>query len=100
MFKILRYAIIAWLLFPLIAFAADTKRVGNQREESEAKVVTGMSIVGNNETPTSLYMIPWKTAQAGKQVSFSSGILNKELSPVDKNDFIRELDFYRQSNRN
>lgn len=94
-FKSFRHAVVALLLFPLIAFAAD-----NKREESEAKVVTGMSIVGNNETPKSLYIIPWKTAETGKEVSFSTGISNTELSPLDKSDFIRELDFYKQSNRN
>lgn len=95
MFKHLRYVACA-LLFPAVIAAA-----GERRDESEPKVVPGMSIVGNSEeTPKSLYIVPWKNSEVGREVNFTSGILNGELSPVDKSDFIRELDFYRQSNQN
>ena len=89
-----RYAVYI-LLLPAAIAAAE-----NGRDESETKVVSGMSIVGNNETPKSLYIVPWKSSETGKEVSFTSSILNEELSPVDKSDFIRKLDFYKQSNPN
>ena len=97
MFKQFRYVAYA-LLFPAAIAAAE----GN-RKESEPKVVSGMSIVGNNETSKSLYIVPWKTSESGKEVSFTPGILTSsilkdELSPIDKSDFIRELDYYRNSN--
>lgn len=83
------------LLLPAAIAAAESGR-----DESEPKIVSGMSVVGNNETPKSLYIVPWKTSESGKEVSFTSSILNEELSPVDKNDFVRKLDFYMQSNPN
>lgn len=92
--KFNRYAA-CLLLLPAAIAAAESVR-----DENEPKVVSGMSIVGNNETPKSLYIVPWKTSEAGKEVSFTSSILNEELSPVDKNDFIRKLEFYKKSNPN
>jgi hypothetical protein len=94
MYKSLCFAAYA-LLFPAVVSAAVDKRVDN-----EPKVVTGMSIVGNNETPKSLSIVPWKSSEVSKEVNFTSGILNEELRPVDKSDFIRELDLYRNSNPN
>lgn len=81
------------LLLPAAIAAAESGR-----DDSEPKVVSGMSILGNNETPKSLYIVPWKTSEAGKEVSFTSSILNEELRPVDKSDFIRRIEFYKQSN--
>lgn len=83
------------LLLPAFIAAAQDRRV-----ESEPKVVSGMSIVGNDETPKSLYIVPWKNAEAGKEISFTPGFLNDELRPVDKSDFIRELDLYKGRNPN
>jgi hypothetical protein len=88
------YVACALLLPSVIAEA------GEKRDQSEPKVVSGMSIVGNDETPKSLYIVPWKNSEVGKEVNFTSSVLNEELRPVDKADFIRELDFYRNSNPN
>lgn len=96
MFKHLRYVAYA-LLLPSVMAAAEDRR---DNSNSEPKVVSGMSIVGNDETPKSLYIVPWKDAEEGKELNFTSGILHEELSTVDKNDFIRELDLYRKSNPN
>ena len=94
MLKFLRYVIYALLLPAFVALAEEGGGAG------EAKVESGMSIVGNNETPKSLYLVPWKTSEVGKVEKFVSGISREELSPIDKNDFMRELDFYKQSNPN
>ena len=81
------------LLFPVALVAVDAV-AADSREKNEPKVVTGMSIVGNDETPKSLYIVPWKDLRVGKDVSFTSSVLNEGLSPVDKRNFIRELDLY------
>jgi hypothetical protein len=94
MFKHLHYVAYALLLPAVIAAAED------RRNDSEPKVISGMSIVGNDETPKSLYIVPWKDSKVGKEVNFTAGILNEELNRVDKSDFIRELNFYKQSNPN
>ncbi len=66
--------------------------------EAEAKDVSGMSIVGTNETPKSLIIIPWKSSEIGQEGDFKSSLLNLEIAPVDKPTFLRELEFYRLSN--
>lgn len=88
-----------YVAYALLFFSATVAAEG-KRDESEPKVVSGMSIVGNDETPKSLYMVPWKSSDDGREVNFSSSILNEELKPINKSDFIRELDFYRSGSSN
>lgn len=65
-------------------------------EEGDPKMVSGMSILGNNETPKSLYIVPWKTSEIASETALDSS-LDEKLAPVDKPVFMRELDFYRIS---
>ena len=69
-------------------------------DASEDKVVSGMSIVGNNETPKSLVIIPWKSSEIGQETNLKSNLLNDGLNPVDKAVFMRELNFYKLGNSN
>lgn len=73
---------------------------GEEAEKNEPRVVSGMSIVGNDETPKSLYIVPWMNSGNGEEGKASSGMMDDELIPVDKSEFIRELDLYRQNNSN
>jgi len=75
---------------------ADTSR----KPDDEAKEVSGMSIVGNSETPKSLTIIPWKSSEIGRDTDFKSSLLSQEIAPIDKPSFLRGLDFYKLSNRN
>lgn len=84
------------LLASSLALAQDKGK--GRKEEAEAKEVSGMSIVGNNETPKSLTIIPWKSSEIGQETSFSSSLLNQDMVPVDKAAFQRELEFYKLSN--
>ncbi|MBE9516404.1 MAG: hypothetical protein IME93_05450 [Proteobacteria bacterium] len=63
----------------------------------EVKSISGMSIVGNNETPKSLYIVPWKSSEIGMETDLSSNLLNESLTPVDKDVFMREVDFFKIS---
>lgn len=63
----------------------------------EPKSISGMSIVGNNETPKSLYIVPWKSSEIGMETDLSSNLLNESLRPVDKDVFMREVQFYEVS---
>jgi hypothetical protein len=71
-----------------------------KKQEGEAKEVSGMSIVGNNETPKSLIIVPWKSSEIGQESNFNSSLLSQEIVPVDKPTFLRELEFYQLSNPN
>ena len=61
---------------------------------SSPKTMSGMSILGNEETPKSLVIVPWKSSEMGDELSLSD-TLDDRARPVDKEVFLRELDFYR-----
>lgn len=68
----------------------------NKSKTSEAKQLSGMSIVGNDEAPKSLYIVPWKSSEIGVETSLHM-MLNENDGPVDRDVFMRQLDFYNVS---
>jgi hypothetical protein len=54
----------------------------------------GMSVVGNHEAPKSLVIVPWKSSELGTKPGVS-GLLEDLARPVDKEVFMRELEYYR-----
>lgn len=66
----------------------------------EIKAISGMSIVGNNEAPKSLYIVPWKSSEIGMETDLSSNLVNESLVPVDRDVFMREVSFYNVSTKN
>ena len=57
------------------------------------KTMSGMSILGNEEAPKALVIIPWKSSELGDDISLSD-TLDDRARPVDKEVFLRELSFY------
>lgn len=57
------------------------------------KTLSGMSILGNEEAPKSLVIIPWKSSELGDDISLSD-TLDDRARPVDKEVFLRELRYY------
>lgn len=68
--------------------------------EGEVKEISGMSIIGNDEAPKSLFIVPWKTSEIGSDTSLRSGLLDDSMRPVDREVFMREIDFYDISRAN
>jgi len=96
-------ATIGLLLCVGVAMAQDKAKQDKSTkkpDEGEAKEVSGMSIVGNSETPKSLTIIPWKRSEIGRDTDFKSSLLSQEITPIDKPSFLRGLEFYKLSNRN
>lgn len=58
------------------------------------KTMSGMSILGNEETPKALVIIPWKSSELGNDLSLSN-TLDDRAQPVDKEVFLRELSYYQ-----
>ena len=81
------------ILFPAVLAAAGDV---NSDKQSEAKELSGMSIVGNDEAPKSLYIVPWKSSEVGVEPSLDT-MLNEGDAPVDRDVFKRQLDFYKVS---
>lgn len=55
--------------------------------------MSGMSILGNEDTPKSLALVPWKSSQLGEMPSVSR-LLDSSAQPVDKDVFMRELAYF------
>jgi hypothetical protein len=76
------------LLLALLAFTIQAVA------EEDDKLLSGMSIVGNHEAPKSLVIVPWKSSQLGDRLDLSR-LLDDGRQPVDKDVFMRELDYYQ-----
>jgi hypothetical protein len=84
------------VLFSAVISAADDMKTVNKDDQSEAKELSGMSIVGNDEAPKSLYIVPWKSSEIGVETSLDT-MLNEDDVPVDRDVFRRHLEFYEVS---
>ena len=71
------------------------------REESQPKEDAkakddpnlGMSILGNQEAPKSLVIVPWKSSEVGNSMGLST-LLDDSRQPIDKEVFMRMLSYY------
>lgn len=91
------------LLAPAAAFAAEpasqdakTDKSGATKQAGKASdqmTLSGMSIVGNDEAPKELVIVPWKSSQLGDAPGISR-LLDDATQPVDKDVFMRELAYY------
>lgn len=68
----------------------------NVSGDSAAKTVKGMSVLGNNEAPMSLVIVPWKSSELGSGTSLNRTLDERDM-PVDRDVFLRELAFYQAS---
>ncbi|MGH8262023.1 MAG: hypothetical protein ACRETU_13010 [Steroidobacterales bacterium] len=77
--------------------ATTTHAEAVKKEQPKAKddvTMSGMSILGNDEAPKSLVIVPWKTSQLGTTPAISR-LLDDSTQPVDKEVFLRELAYYQ-----
>lgn len=84
-------------LIVLQVFAVQHVVAEEKKTDTEVKELSGISIIGNKEAPKSLYIVPWQNSEVGVATSLSSGLLDDSMRPVDKEVFLRELDFYELS---
>jgi hypothetical protein len=73
----------------LVGGAAHAKEVADDGD----KQMAGMSIVGNDDAPKALVIVPWKSSALGDTLDVSRG-LDDGRQPVDRDVFTRELDYY------
>ena len=74
---------------------SDTQTVAEDKAQKNTgpKKLSGMSILGNEETPKSLVIVPWKSSEMGDDIGLSD-TLDDRAQPVDKEVFLRELEYY------
>ena len=98
-----RYLCVPLLLLSSIAIAEDAAPVepvattaaapAQEKTDTGAKMISGMSILGNQEAPKSLVIVPWKSSEIGDSLALSA-MLDDSRRPVDKEVFMRELSYY------
>jgi hypothetical protein len=64
-----------------------------QAPQAEVKTMSGMSILGNQEAPKSLVIVPWKSSEIGSGIGVARA-LDPSIRAVDKDVFMRELKYY------
>jgi hypothetical protein len=62
--------------------------------EADAKEVSGMSILGNQEAPKALVIVPWKSSEIGDSLGIQT-MLDDSKQPIDKEVFMRALSYYQ-----
>jgi hypothetical protein len=84
---------------------AKAEQAQGQTENTEAKPegakltsvpdakALGMSILGNQDAPKSLVIVPWKSSELGDSPGISP-MLDDSKQPVDKEVFMRSLRYY------
>ena len=80
------------LMFSAVVSAEDAAEPQGDGINSP-KTMSGMSILGNEEAPKSLVIIPWKSSELGDDINLTD-TLDERARPVDKEVFLRELRFY------
>ena len=81
------------LLGGALPAAAQEAAAPNAQAAGEPKALSGMSILGNQEAPKSLVIVPWKSSELGDGIGVSRA-LDTRIRAVDKDVFMRELKFY------
>jgi hypothetical protein len=77
----------------LSLFLSSGVAYGGASDASDDKLLSGMSIVGNDEAPKSLVIVPWKSSELGDTLEVSRA-LDSGRGPVDRDVFQRGLDYY------
>jgi len=83
--------------------AAKTEDTQGKTEAAPANTekdrnVSGMSILGNQDAPKSLVIVPWKSSEIGKSLSIST-MLDDSRQPIDKEVFMRVLSYFEVSSK-
>lgn len=63
------------------------------KKEDGAKELSGISILGNQEAPKSLVIVPWKSSVIGNSLGLTP-MLDDSRLPVDRDVFLRALSYY------
>ena len=101
-----------WILIAAVAMSPAALLAEQEKDKTEAapakteaapaktetdkddKVISGMSILGNQDAPKSLVIVPWKSSELGDSVGIST-MLDDSRLPIDKEVFMRELSYYQ-----
>jgi hypothetical protein len=84
----------AWTLYVTALLVAGSGAWAEEKPVPTEKQLSGMSVVGNDDAPKALVIVPWKSSVLGDTLSAPRS-LDDGLRPVDRDVFLRELAYYR-----
>jgi hypothetical protein len=84
---------VALLLVGASARANEAAAPATAPKPGGDKEMSGMSILGNDDAPKSLVIVPWKSSGMGDVLDVSRA-LDDGRQPVDRDVFTRELEYY------
>lgn len=76
------------------ATTASESAAAPEVDENGVKTMLGMSILGNEEAPKALVIVPWKSSQIGDGLGVSNA-MDDRARPVDREVFMREVRYYQ-----
>lgn len=82
-----------WRPVPLLLLAGLA--MAGPAAAAEVLELDGATIIGNRELPKALHIVPWKSADSGELAGRPmNSLVNEILAPVDRDVFLRELQYY------
>jgi hypothetical protein len=115
---IARFKSVQWMLLAVFALAPtvvlaqqdnasqqnqqgqDQPEAAQAQTQEDSKLISvpggkalGMSILGNQEAPKALVIVPWKRSELGNALGIST-MLDDSRLPIDKEVFMRMLSYY------
>jgi hypothetical protein len=82
------------LLYCIPLLLASAVASSEEPADEGDKLLPGMSVVGNHESPKSLVIVPWKSSERGDALDVSR-MRDDGRQPVDRDVFMRQLDYYQ-----
>jgi len=80
---------------PSPVIAADVTRQETSGGVMDRIDLGRTEITGNQELPKVLYIVPWKKSDPGELMGRPvNTLLDEVLAPVDREEFLREVDYY------
>ena len=84
---------------PSVVLAQDVRRRVVSTGVMDEIDLGRTEITGNQELPTVLYIVPWKKSDPGDLMGRPvNTLLDEILAPIDRSEFIRQVDYYGDLN--
>ena len=84
---------------PLAADAEDKAAEPQADVKPKEDPNLGMSILGNQEAPKALVIVPWKSSEIGQGMGIQT-LLDDSRQPIDKDVFMRVLNYFELRSTN
>lgn len=79
--------------------AQDVRRRENAGGVMDEIDLERTEITGNQELPKVLYIVPWQKSEPGELTGKPvNSLLDEVLAPIDRSEFIRQVDYYDDLN--